>query len=185
MNESQYVDWQKMLNDDKEKFLEKGTTETEKEEAMKIFEYLYKHGKEFNYYVVAKQNILDTYHEYMISNKLSFNDEGIGKAVKEYNANYKADYLIRGKLYRPIFYGEEEVAWGDYEDEETTCGDCGCHLGEQHLPECDVQECPRCREQMLSCDCGLMYNVPFEDRNCVPELIKQQEIENEKEEDDD
>ena len=76
MNEGQYVVWQRMLNYDKEKFLEKGRTDTEKEVSMKIFDYLYKHGKEFNYYIVAKQNILDIYREYMIANQLPFNDKG-------------------------------------------------------------------------------------------------------------
>ena len=83
MNEGQYVVWQRMLNYDKEKFLEKGRTDTEKEVSMKIFDYLYKHGKEFNYYIVAKQNILDIYREYMIANQLPFNDKGIGIAVEE------------------------------------------------------------------------------------------------------
>lgn len=180
MNEAQYVVWQRMLNYDKEKFLEKGRTDTEKEVSMKIFDYLYKHGKEFNYYIVAKQNILDTYREYMIANQLPFNDKGIDIAVQEYNANYKENYLIRGELYRPIFYGEEEDCWGDYEDEENTCGDCGCHLGEQHLPNCDIERCPRCGGQMLSCDCGAIYPVSDEDRNLIPKLKKQQEIENKK-----
>ena len=180
MNEAQYVVWQRMLNYDKEKFLEKGRTDTEKEVSMKIFDYLYKHGKEFNYYIVAKQNILDIYREYMIANQLPFNDKGIGIAVEEYNTNYKENYLIRGELYRPIFYGEEEDGWGDYEDEENTCGDCGCHLGEQHLPNCDIERCPRCGGQMLSCDCGAIYPVSDEDRNLIPEIKKQQEIENKK-----
>ena len=180
MNEGQYVVWQRMLNYDKEKFLEKGRTDTEKEVSMKIFDYLYKHGKEFNYYIVAKQNILDIYREYMIANQLPFNDKRIGIAVEEYNTNYKENYLILGELYRPIFYGEEEDCWGDYEDEENTCGDCGCHLGEQHLPNCDIERCPRCGGQMLSCDCGAIYPVSDEDRNLIPEIKKQQEIENKK-----
>ena len=180
MNEAQYVVWQRMLSYDKEKFLEKGRTDTEKEVSMKIFDYLYKHGKEFNYYIVAKQNILDIYREYMIANQLPFNDKGIGIAVEEYNTNYKENYLILGELYRPIFYGEEEDCWGDYEDEENTCGDCGCHLGEQHLPNCDIERCPRCGGQMLSCDCGAIYPVSDEDRNLIPEIKKQQEIENKK-----
>lgn len=180
MNEAQYVVWQRMLNYDKEKFLEKGRTDTEKEVSMKIFDYLYKHGKEFNYYIVAKQNILDIYREYMIANQLPFNDKGIGIAVEEYNTNYKENYLILGELYRPIFYGEEEDCWGDYEDEENTCGDCGCHLGEQHLPNCDIERCPRCGGQMLSCDCGAIYPVSDEERNLIPEIKKQQEIENKK-----
>lgn len=178
MTEAQYVIWQRMLDYDKKQFLEKGKTNTEIDVSMKIYDYLYKHGKEFNYYVVAKQNILDKYREHMIVNQFPFNDEGIGRAVEDYNDNYKSNYLIRGELYSPIFYGEEEDCWGDYEDEENTCGDCGCHLGEQHLPNCDIERCPRCCGQMLSCNCGAIYVITDEKREYIPEYIKLQEEEN-------
>ena len=111
MNEGQYVVWQRMLNYDKEKFLEKGRTDTEKEVSMKIFDYLYKHGKEFNYYIVAKQNILDIYREYMIANQLPFNDKGIDIAVQEYNANYKENYLEKQKVAQIII--KQELKWRD------------------------------------------------------------------------
>ena len=50
--------------------------------------------------------------------------------------------LIRGKLYNPIKVGDE----GDwyFGDKDGVCGDCGKHYGEQHLPNCDIERCPRC-----------------------------------------
>ena len=35
----------------------------------------------------------------------------------------------------------------------TTCGDCGVSRGGWHHPGCDMQQCPSCGGQMLSCDC--------------------------------
>ena len=36
---------------------------------------------------------------------------------------------------------------------EERCGDCGVERGGYHHPGCDVEECPLCRTQLLSCDC--------------------------------
>jgi len=35
------------------------------------------------------------------------------------------------------------------------CGDCGCREGELHkfFPECDMERCPICKGQLLSCGC--------------------------------
>lgn len=67
-------------------------------------------------------------------------------------------YLIKGELYNPIKYGEEEDCWGNVEEGDT-CPDCGCKVGQQHLDCCDVERCPRCGLQFISCDCGIKYNI--------------------------
>lgn len=33
------------------------------------------------------------------------------------------------------------------------CGDCGEPTGKNHLEGCDIERCPRCKGQLLSCNC--------------------------------
>ena len=33
------------------------------------------------------------------------------------------------------------------------CGDCGSLPGQLHVPDCDVEQCPKCFEQLISCGC--------------------------------
>lgn len=35
------------------------------------------------------------------------------------------------------------------------CHDCGIALGGKHHPGCDIEECPRCHGQLLSCNCDV------------------------------
>lgn len=65
--------------------------------------------------------------------------------------------LIQGKLYYPIKVGDE----GDwyYGEKDAKCGDCGHGCGEMHDLNCDIQRCPSCGGQMLSCDCGPAYEI--------------------------
>ena len=92
----------------------------------------------------------------------------------------KQKYLIMGELYDPILFGDEDEDWiGD--DENPTCGDCGCKVGEQHLDYYDIERCPRCGLQFISCDCGVKYVVDEKDMAFLPMLIEEQKKENIKE----
>ena len=35
------------------------------------------------------------------------------------------------------------------------CGDCWKKTGEYHADNCDIERCPKCGGQLLSCDCKL------------------------------
>ena len=53
-------------------------------------------------------------------------------------------YLIGGKPYEPRRHHGEH---GEM------CGDCNCDHGAYHHQFCDMERCPKCGGQFLSCDC--------------------------------
>ncbi len=75
--------------------------------------------------------------------------------------------LLKGKRYRRIKYGDEELkhsSGGGPPDSEVQarcaeysdrpCHDCYAVKGQYHSDGCDVERCPRCFTQLLSCGCG-------------------------------
>lgn len=55
----------------------------------------------------------------------------------------------------PLKYGEE-VARAAFAEGNPRCHDCGAKKGHYHHPGCDVEECPRCGRQLISCYCQLV-----------------------------
>lgn len=49
----------------------------------------------------------------------------------------------------------------DVEDDER-CHDCGCSKGNHHHMGCDMERCPKCGRQYISCDCKIRY-AEFDD----------------------
>lgn len=58
--------------------------------------------------------------------------------------------LIDG-TYKRIKYGDEDknLDLGS----EKRCSDCGAKKGYYHHLDCDVEQCPRCKGQLISCGC--------------------------------
>jgi hypothetical protein len=57
--------------------------------------------------------------------------------------------IIEGDTYRPIRLGDEPgPPWS-----ERRCGDCNVRRGRVHHHGCDVERCPACGLQSISCDC--------------------------------
>jgi hypothetical protein len=50
----------------------------------------------------------------------------------------------------PIPYGSEA---GYSSPPGLRCHDCDALPGHYHHPGCDLEECPRCHKQLISCDC--------------------------------
>lgn len=53
------------------------------------------------------------------------------------------EMIINGVTYKPVKYGDES---GD-------CHDCGVEKGGYHHPGCDIEQCPVCNGQLISCGC--------------------------------
>ena len=49
------------------------------------------------------------------------------------------------------------IKCGDEERELEGCGDCAVKKGQYHHIGCDMEECPVCHRQLLSCDCNFPY----------------------------
>lgn len=146
-----------------------------------IYFHLVEHGVTYHYQTMPKSGILEKFYQYLKKGEYEISEEQIHDMLITYQEENMSKYLIKGQLYSPILFGEEEDCWGDVEEDDT-CGDCGCAVGQQHYENCDIERCPACGLQFISCDCGVKYLLNKEDRKNLSLYIKQQELDNIEEE---
>ncbi|MBR9700385.1 hypothetical protein GOV11_00800 [Candidatus Woesearchaeota archaeon] len=59
----------------------------------------------------------------------------------------------------PVRFGSETRFGDDFgqecvENPDRRCRDCGALPGKFHHSGCDIEECPVCGHQIISCECG-------------------------------
>ena len=73
------------------------------------------------------------------------------------HAQEVTDYDIGGRDYPRIRYGEEQRGGGSWhirnDGSVQPCHDCSVQVGQFHVPGCDIEECPKCGGQSISCNC--------------------------------
>ena len=57
--------------------------------------------------------------------------------------------MADGATYEPVRYGDER-GWRRSRDR---CGDCNTLAGHVHHHGCDLERCPRCLRQAITCGC--------------------------------
>lgn len=96
------------------------------------------------------------------------------------NEDQSPEVLIEGKRYQLIPYGDETIDGGDVfarpchvcgaepdsrhsrrcsvgrgalYQRPVMCRDCGVPVGYHHVGGCGIEQCPRCGDQYMSCEC--------------------------------
>ena len=70
----------------------------------------------------------------------------------------KSQLIVEGNEYLRIRFGASDE-WTDIDPNYAIrpCHDCGVIKGQIHILHCDMERCPRCKEQLVSCGCHYKY----------------------------
>lgn len=93
-------------------------------------------------------------------------------------------YTINDQVYQRIPYGQEK-RYDDFalqhkqfdmipyaeEAQLHPCNHCKVKAGEYHIPGCDVEECPKCENQSISCSCTSWNTFQWNDFEEIREYL--------------
>lgn len=89
-----------------------------------------------------------------------FNDVFMPKELQEAieEEQFHTSLVIEGQLYERIRYGSSKE-WVEVDTDYSAhlCHDCSVAKGQIHLLDCDVEKCPKCGGQLISCGCKYKY----------------------------
>ena len=68
-----------------------------------------------------------------------------------WEAQKETTIIIGERTLARIRYGREGREWGHA---SRPCHDCEATEGQYHVRGCDVERCPACRRQMITCGCA-------------------------------
>ncbi len=89
---------------------------------------------------------------------------------KHFEISQECLYLyIDGVRYKRLAWGQESSFPSDLADKP--CHDCGAIRGQYHSLLCDMERCPKCGEQEMSCDCNGKTSALFSPKYWIRWLL--------------
>ena len=64
-----------------------------------------------------------------------------------------ASVLLPSGTHARVALGSESPDWWLGRPPDAECHDCSVASGQLHHVSCDMEQCPVCRDQLLTCDC--------------------------------
>lgn len=75
------------------------------------------------------------------------------REMKLHKSCKTAAIKLDGVLYKRIPWGDEDQLKGLSIESLGPCHDCGVLPGGYHHLHCDMEQCPKCGHQFISCEC--------------------------------
>lgn len=103
--------------------------------------------------------LFDVFHEEIVYFNEIFMPKGLQVEISGEQEN--STIIINGEKFSRVHYGSpEEHPEVNFEYANKPCGDCLVIRGQIHLLDCDMEQCPNCSNQMITCACEI--DTPWE-----------------------